>query len=171
MQPVPRAFPFWASLFTRTVPGVTHVGWLEITTAQLCIRPRTSKARGAISGLLPIATCSRMPPRWVRRVTRFSPRFSGRSARASVSLFRGGDAFPWSPQGWGLDAKASSPHIEHQVVKRVSDLLAPHPPEVQRCCAEHGFGETCRTTRSSAPWNAFGTLSSRQYRGGQSIAR
>src|SRR6266851_3902262 len=72
-----------------------------------------------------------MPPRWVRRVPRFSPRFSGRSARASVSLFRGGDAFPWSPQGWGLDANASSPHIEHQVVKQVTDLLAPHPREVQ----------------------------------------
>jgi hypothetical protein len=86
-----------------------------------------------------------MPPRWVRRVSRFSPRFSRRSARASVSLFRGGDAFPWSPQGWGLDANASSPHIEHQVVKQVSGLLAPHPPEVQRHCAEHGFGETCRT--------------------------
>src|ERR1051326_2941167 len=91
-----------------------------------------------------------MPPRWVRRVPRFSPRFSGRSARASVSLFRGGDAFPWSPQGWGLDANAASPHIEHQVVKQVSDLLAPHPPEVQRRCAEHGFGETCRTGCLSA---------------------
>lgn len=40
---VPRPVPFWASLFAKTVPGVTHVGWLAITTAQSCVRLQLRK--------------------------------------------------------------------------------------------------------------------------------
>src|SRR5581483_1141451 len=85
---------------------ITRVGLVPHYDGSTHVRGRPV-GRPAISGSLPLATCSRASPGEFRLLPVLSPLHGLRTSR-----YRGGHAFRRSPRRWGI-----APHIRHQVVQ------------------------------------------------------